>query len=142
MRHIFLISGLFFLCFSNLQSQPTTWSARGVGGGGALFSPAINPANNDEYYVACDLSALFHTTDYGQHYNLVHFNELQAGHNSKVCYTTTPGLLYCVHYANDLILPVKSTDGGVTWNKLPGNPDESEETYSAFGPIISIRTAS
>lgn len=132
MRYLFLISGLFFPYSFNLYAQPATWSPRGVGGGGALFSPAINPANNNEYYVACDLSAVFHTTDYGLHYNLVHFNELQGGHNSKVCYTATAGLLYSVHYANDQIVPVKSTDGGATWNKLPGNPDESEETFSIW----------
>ncbi len=82
--------------------------------------------------MACDLSALFHTTDYGLHYNLVHFNELQGGHNSKVCYTATAGLLYCVHYANDQIVPMKSTDGGATWSTLPGNPDQWEETFSIW----------
>ncbi len=132
MRTIILLSGLsLFTCF-HLSAQPNFWSSRGVGGGGALFSPSINPANNNEYFVACDLSAVFHTTDYGQHYNLVHFNELQGGHNSKVCYTATPGLLYCVHYANDRVVPVKSTDGGLTWNPLPGNPDDSEETFSIW----------
>jgi len=115
MRNVFLISGFILFFFPTLFAQPATWSPRGIGGGGALFSPAINPANNDEYFVACDLSALFHTTDDGLHYNLVHFNELQGGHNSKVCYTATAGLLYCVHYANDQIVPVKSTDGGATW---------------------------
>lgn len=132
MRSIFPLSGLFILHFLTLQAQPNVWSPRGVGGGGALFSPAINPANNNEYFVACDLSALFHTTDYGLNYSVVHFNELQGGHNSKVCYTATPGLLYCVHYANDQVVPVKSTDGGATWNALPGNPDDSEETFSIW----------
>ncbi len=128
----FLLSGLCFFFLAALSAQPTTWSSRGVGGGGALFSPAINPANNDEFFVACDLSALFHTTDFGLHYNLVHFNQLQGGHNSKASYTSTPGLLYCVRYANDQVIPVRSTDGGQTWLKLPGNPDDSEETFSIW----------
>ncbi|MEO6037753.1 MAG: T9SS type A sorting domain-containing protein [Saprospiraceae bacterium] len=127
-----LLSGLLLFLFATLSAQPTTWSSRGLGGGGALFSPTINPANNDEYFVACDLSAVFHTTDYGLHYNLVHFSQLQGGHNSKVCYTSTPGLLYCVRYANDQVIPVRSTDGGQTWTKLPGNPDDSEETFSIW----------
>lgn len=126
------LTGLLLLSFFSLKSQPTTWQPRGVGGGGALFSPSINPAKTDEFFVACDLSAMFHTTDYGQHYGLVHFTQLSGGHNSKVCYTATPGLLYSVHYANDQVLPVRSTDGGATWAKLPGNPDDSEETFSIW----------
>jgi hypothetical protein len=31
-------------------SQTMHWSSRGVGGGGSLCSPNINPANNDEFY--------------------------------------------------------------------------------------------
>ncbi|MBK7939358.1 MAG: hypothetical protein IPJ82_20745 [Lewinellaceae bacterium] len=62
----------------------------------------------------------------------MHFNGLQGGHNSKVCYTTTPGLLYCIRYANDQVLPVKSTDGGLSWDPLPGNPDDYEETFSIW----------
>ena len=131
MKSILLLSGLL-LCASHLYAQPAAWSSRGVGGGGALFSPSINPANNNEFHVACDLSAVFHTTDYGAHYQIVHFAALQGGHHSKVCYTNTPGLLYCVRYANDQVLPVKSTNGGATWITLPGNPDDSEETFSIW----------
>lgn len=131
MRTLILLTG-FLLFASHLKSQSLNWSPRGVGGGGALFSPAINPADNNEYYVACDLSALFHTTDFGQHYNLVHFEQLQGGHNSKVCYTNVPATRYCIRYANDQVLPVKSTDGGATWIPLPGNPDDSEETFSIW----------
>jgi len=132
MRTSSLLSGFLLFACTLLQAQPLSWSSRGIGGGGALFSPAINPADPDEFYIACDLSALFHTTDYGLHYNLVHFNELQAGHNSKVCYTATPGLLYSIRYANDQVIPVQSEDGGQTWSPLPGNPDDSEETFSIW----------
>jgi hypothetical protein len=41
-----------------------------------------------------------------------------------------PNLLYCITYAGDMALPVRSTDGGKTWITLPGNPDPSETTYS------------
>lgn len=111
-------------------AQPASFSSRGIGGGGALFALSINPANNSEYYVACDMGELFHTTNFGDSYTQVHFTQLIGGHNSKVCYTSSVGLLYSISYANNMIVPVKSTDNGVTWSPLPGNPDNTEETFS------------
>lgn len=95
-----------------------------------MFALSINPSDNNEYYVACDMGELFHTTDFGLTYNQVNFQQLIAGHNSKVCYTSTSGLLYSVSYANNKIVPMKSNDNGVTWTELVGNPDNTEETFS------------
>src|SRR5437764_102309 len=67
--------------------SPSSWSSRGVGGGGALFSPSINPSNDNEYYFACDMSELFHTTDFGLTYDQVHFSKIQAGISSKIVFT-------------------------------------------------------
>ncbi len=125
-----LFSCALFFLISQLTAQPATFASRGIGGGGALFALSINPANNNEYFVACDMGELFHTIDYGLNYSQVNFKQLIGGHYSKVCYTSTPGLLYCINYANDKVIPVKSADNGVTWTKLIGNPDESEEIFS------------
>jgi photosystem II stability/assembly factor-like uncharacterized protein len=111
-------------------AQPASFSSRGIGGGGALFALSINPADNNEYYVACDMGELFHTQNYGNSYDQVHFTQVIGGHNSKVCYTSTTGLLYTISYAHDLIVPMKSTDNGATWTALTGNPDDTEETFS------------
>ncbi|PBQ31410.1 hypothetical protein CNR22_06415 [Sphingobacteriaceae bacterium] len=125
-------SSIFFLLFlsQTLFSQPANFVSKGIGGGGALFALSINPANHNEYYVACDMGELFHTTTFGTSYDQVNFQQVIGGHNSKVCYTSTSGLLYTISYAKDMILPMKSTDNGVTWTKLSGNPDDSEETFS------------
>jgi photosystem II stability/assembly factor-like uncharacterized protein len=114
----------------DIHSQTMHWSSRGVGGGGSLYSPNINPTNNDEFYVGCDMSGLYHTTDFGSSYALMDFRQIQGGHDSRVQYTQDPKILYCITYANDLALPVRSTDGGKSWTPLPGNPDPSETTYS------------
>ncbi|HTL80307.1 MAG TPA: T9SS type A sorting domain-containing protein [Bacteroidia bacterium] len=127
MKKIIFVFGLTpFL----LSAQPTSFSPRGIGGGGALFSPSINPANNNEYYIACDMSELFHTTDFGLNYSQADFTQFQAGHNSKVCYTSTANLLYSIAYVNDIATPVKSTDNGVTWNILAGNPDPNSDAWT------------
>ncbi len=115
---------------STFGQAPQNWSSRGVGGGGALFSPSINPANENEYYIACDMSEIFHTTDFGLSYDQVHFSKIQGGVNSKIIFTNDPGILYCIDYANNMIVPVRSDDGGNSWQQLAGNPDQTEETYS------------
>lgn len=127
-KFILFLNALLFS--ASAFAQPSSWNSRGVGGGGALFSPSINPANTQELYIACDMTELFHSTDFGASWSQVHFTELQASHDSKVCFTATANLLYCVDYANDLAIPVKSTDGGLTWSALAGNPDNNEWTYS------------
>jgi hypothetical protein len=129
MKNVFFTIGLFLFNWV-LLAQPTAFASKGIGGGGALFSLSINPTNNNEYYVSCDMGELFHTTNFGATYSQVNFQELIGGHNSKVCFTSTIGLLYSISYANNMIIPMKSTDNGITWTPLVGNPDNTEETFS------------
>ena len=121
-----------FLTLSTLfvLAQPASFTSKGIGGGGALFALSINPANNSEYYVACDMGELFHTTNFGDAYSQVHFQQVIGGHNSKVCFTSSVGLLYTISYKNNMVVPMKSTDNGVTWLPLSGNPDNTQETFS------------
>lgn len=121
---------ILFFQVIHLIAQPLSFASRGIGGGGALFALSINPANNKEYYVSCDMGEVFHTTDFGNSYSQIHFKQVIGGHNSKVCFTSTNGLLYSLNYANDKVVPVKSSDNGITWTTLAGNPDESEEIYT------------
>jgi len=128
--YIFII----IIIFQVSLSQPAIWVSKGIGGGGALFSPSINPSNDNEYYVGCDMSELFHSTDFGNSYVAINHLQIQGGHNSTVRFTNNPSLLYSISYKasglNDMIAPVKSTDGGLSWVTLPGNPSSLEETYS------------
>lgn len=124
---------LFLLTSSIVFSQiPAAFISRGVGGGGALFSPSINPANENEFYVSCDMSEVFHSADNGQSYDVTDFRTLQGGHNSKMIFTSNSNIRYNIDYTNDQALPVKSVDGGLTWNVLPGNPDGTEETFGIY----------
>jgi hypothetical protein len=133
MKKFVLFTSAFCLFTSAfLSAQPTSWNARGVGGGGALFSPSINPGNTSEYYIACDMSEMFHTTDFGVTYSQLPFSQFVGNHNSKMCYTSTANLLYSISYPDpaQVALPVKSTDNGVTWSALAGNPDPSSDVYT------------
>ncbi len=132
MKNIFLFSTLAFFYINAFAQIPASWNTTGIGGGGSLFAPSINPANSNEFYVSCDMSELFHTTDFGLSYNIVDFRQLQSFHNSNVRFTNNPNIRYSINYANNQILPVKSSDGGINWSTLTGNPDASEETYSIW----------
>ena len=68
-----LCAVLVSVCLAGAAPIPSSWTSRGVGGGGSLFSPSINPADTNEFYVVCDMSELFHTNDFGQSYETVPF---------------------------------------------------------------------
>jgi len=125
--HYAFVALLLFLMTGNcIRAQaPNTFNSRGIGGGGALFSPSVNPFNHDEIYLSCDMGDLFHSNDQGMHWNCENFTQIQGGHDSYVSFSDT-SIRYSVSYpspnGNDEILPLKSTDGGQTWNVLSGSP--------------------
>jgi len=63
-----------WICFGNekgtpssLQAEscseggPGTWQPRGIGGGGAMFSPSFSPFDEDEIFLSSDIGELFHS---------------------------------------------------------------------------------
>ncbi len=118
MKYIYTILFLA-ICFTAF-SQPASFTPRGIGGGGALFFPKINPANDNEFYISCDMSEMFHSTDFGDSYSIVHFSKLQALNVSTYEYTNDPKIAYCNFNDGNNGYPVKTTDGGASWKKLPG----------------------
>ncbi|MBK9989963.1 MAG: hypothetical protein IPP19_04280 [Verrucomicrobia bacterium] len=130
----YLVLPAMLVLFTSLSGQvPLTWESRGVGAGGALYSPSINPANDNEYFVACDMSGLYRTTDFGNNYTTVNFAQIQAGHASAVRFTSNPLIAYTVSYpGGNNGQPTKTSDGGVTWSILPGNPLVGDDVYSIW----------
>jgi hypothetical protein len=110
-------------------AQPLSWQARGVGGGGSMFYPTINPANDNEFYVTCDMSQLFHSTDFGNSYTQIPFTKLQTGNISTYEFTNDNNTAYCIANNGDLNYAVRTTDGGTTWNAVPGAPFNDEDVY-------------
>ena len=134
MHKHFFVSGCLLLGSHALAvaQVPATWTPRGVGAGGALYSPTINPANDNEYYLGCDMSELFHTVDFGNSYSVVPFTQVQGGPDSGVRFTNNPAIAYTVSYSGNNPAPVRTTDGGVTWTVLPGNPLPYDDVYSLW----------
>jgi len=123
-----------FLClfYFTLVAQPTIFTPKGVGGGGALFFPRINPANDNEFYVSCDMSELFHSTDFGNSYAQVHHSKLQVSGTSTYEFTNNANIAYCKSNDGNSEYPVKTIDGGNTWTTL------SAYNVGTYGTIYNM----
>ncbi|MBC8181814.1 T9SS type A sorting domain-containing protein [candidate division KSB1 bacterium] len=119
---------LYFLPTFQVFSQPTEWTPKGIGGGGAFFAPSISPFNSSEIYINSDMSNLFHTTNSGLEWDVVPFTQITALVETNVQFTSDPNILYTVH-GDWQRIPVKSTDGGKSWNPLPNDPTYMETFY-------------
>ncbi len=107
-------------------SDPFIWESRGIGAGGALFSPTISPHDPNTIYMATDMSSVFKTENFGQTWETIHFNQLWGGINSHVRFTSDPTILYTVSLADDFRTPMKTIDGGQTWSQITGDPTYRE----------------
>ncbi|MDB6122846.1 MAG: BNR/Asp-box repeat protein [Pedosphaera sp.] len=103
-------------------AQPTQWISKGAGGGGALFAPSFNPFSPGELWMACDMSEVFRSTNYGAGWTTADFGQIQGGRSAIVQFTSDPKVLYCIDHAGDLLTPTKSMDGGATWHALASDP--------------------
>ncbi len=132
-RFIFI---LLFISAQGFAQSPTTWTSKGIGGGGALFSPSINPANTNEMYIACYMGGLYHSTNQGGAWTMCPHTQIRGGCYTKVLFTNNASIRYAIDYRangiNDQMTPAKTIDGGVTWTKLSGNPDDTEPLYSLY----------
>jgi len=122
----FLIFLIFSIPTHLLHSQINTWTSKGNGGGGALFSPSFSPHNSNEIFISCDMSELFHTTNLGVSWNEVDYREMIGNNGAKVQFTNDPMIMYCVNFEGDLRTPFKTTNGGVNWNPLVSDPTFGE----------------
>ncbi|MBL7827734.1 MAG: T9SS type A sorting domain-containing protein [Saprospiraceae bacterium] len=129
-----LFSAGLVVCTDLTICQPTSFVTRGIGGGGALFSPAIHPANDQVMTFASDLGALYYTLNGGQFYDVVHFTQAATNSYSKVCFTSSPNIRYALlaDGVNFSTRPAKSLDNGATWNFLPADQDPGEDKLFIF----------
>lgn len=126
-----LVAFFLFVCTAGwCMAQPSSWQSRGAGGGGALFYPSINPANDNEFYIACDMSELFHSTDFGATYSQVPFTQLQVGNMTSYSFTDNNNIAYCIANDGNINYAVRTTNGGAAWTALPGNPLSGEDVFA------------
>ncbi|MBL7765221.1 MAG: hypothetical protein JNJ58_03955 [Chitinophagaceae bacterium] len=130
MKKLFILS-FIFQAF-NVIAQPASFSPRGLGGGGALFFPKINPANDQEFYISCDMSEMFHSTDFGLNYSQIHFSKFQSLNVSTYEFTNNAQIAYSNYNDGNEGYPVRTSDGGNTWTQLPGFDANLGGVYRMF----------
>ena len=120
MKKSTLISCFFSLIAYVSNAQPTSFQAHGIAGGGAQYSPSINPANSNEIYSSTDMTDVYHSMDGGASWNVINFNNITGGQFAMVSFTNNNNIRYC--QSSDQItgglIPVKTTDAGATWNPI------------------------
>lgn len=132
-KQILLSLFLIFLISTSGFAQPQSFFPKGIGGGGALFFPKINPANDNEFYISCDMSQLFHSTDFGQSYTQIPHTQLQVFNTSTYEFTSNPNVAYSNYNDGNDGYPVKTINGGVSWNKL------TAYNLGTYGKVYKIK---
>ena len=101
----------------NSNTRNDAWSFVGPGGGGAMFNPAINPANPNHAFVSCDMTGSFVTYDGGEHWRMFNLRGVVKFYvfdpdNSDIVYAGTSNMLF------------KSEDRGNSWSVVYPAPHD------------------
>ncbi len=144
MKNILRIA-FFIICLLDgflVSGQPVLFESCGIGGGGATTQPSISPHNDSEYYITSDMSPILHSTNAGANFETIPFYELTgAGQHTRVEFTSDPNILYSFGYTGypNPKEPLKSVDGGETWDVLSGDPTSGQVFQLFADPTTSSR---
>jgi len=72
---------------------------------------------------------MFHSLDFGRTYSEIPFTKLQVFSTSTLEFTMDPAIAYSIHNDGNQGYPVKTTDNGNTWTKLPGYDPNLGQVY-------------
>ncbi len=102
---------------TNPNGRYDMWGYIGPGGGGAMFNPAINPADPLNVFVSCDMTGSFVTYDGGKHWRMFNLRDVVEFYifdrsDTNIVYAGTSNLLF------------KSTDKGKTWSTIYPRPSD------------------
>jgi photosystem II stability/assembly factor-like uncharacterized protein len=127
---IILTLSIYILTYYTTYAQASNWTSKGIGGGGALFFPSINPANDNEFYIACDMGEYFHSSNFGLSYQPLPFYKVQAGNLSRYQFTNNPNIAYCLGTNGNNTFLLKTTNAGQNWDKVTTTPYPDDNAYN------------
>ncbi len=123
MKNLLLFISTFTFVFTGFSQPLVQWQSHGVGGGGAMYSPAVSPHNPDELWISCDMSPMHRSNDFGDSYSTIPFQNLTGNRNSLIQFSSDPLKIYSLHLSTTgTYTLVMSSDGGSNWNVIPNSP--------------------
>jgi photosystem II stability/assembly factor-like uncharacterized protein len=99
-------------------TSASTWTSLGLGGGGAMFTPAVSPVDPRLILLNCDMSGAYRSTDGGRSWELIHYRQLTGSTQVRPAWhPTDPADAYA---ASGWQGGLKVTrDRGRTWSEVP-----------------------
>src|SRR5437588_8044705 len=91
---------LVFCLLTGLDStgspaQAPRWQPIGLSGGGAMFAPAISPADSNLMMLNCDMSAAYISEDGGHNWRMIHYAQLRSDTACRPAFhPTDPNIIY------------------------------------------------
>jgi photosystem II stability/assembly factor-like uncharacterized protein len=98
-----------------------SWEAIGLGGGGAMFTPAISPADPRRILLNCDMSGAYRSDDGGKTWAMIHYQQLTGSTRVRPqWHPTNPNVAFAANgWQGNLKL---TRDGGRTWSDVEAAP--------------------
>src|SRR6476619_2225426 len=101
----------------------------GVGGGGAMYAPAISPHDANLLFVSCDMGGVYRTDDGGETWMMIDKRQLRDTDACPVAFHPRNGdVIYAAARGAFKI----SVDRGVTWSALCADAPWGEARCSAI----------
>ena len=104
-------------------ARQSEWTAIGLGGGGAMYMPAVSPADPRLMLLGCDMSGSYRSIDGGKTWEMIHHRQLSGTTSVRpIWHPTDPDVAFA---ASGWRGPLKVTrDRGKTWSLVPAGPTE------------------
>ena len=103
------------------STSAPAWTAIGLGGGGAMYTPAISPADPKRILLGCDMSGAYRSTDGGKNWEMIHYRHLMGSTTVRPAWhPIDPEVAFAVNGWRGSLKMTK--DGGKTWGDVPGAP--------------------